>query len=168
MRQLHLNVKFTLNKLSIVNSSTTSQPRPNVIVLNGHPVEEVNQFTYLGSEICKDGVSDADVNCRVRKTKGAFGILSPIWRNGSFPNSLKIRIFKSKVVSVLLYGSSTWQITGSISTKLQVFVNRCLRNIFHMYLPNIISNVNPLKMAYMQLMDVTIKRHKWSWIGNTL
>ena len=82
--------------MSIVNSSTTRQPRP--IVLNGHPVEEVNQFTYLGSEICKHGGSYADVDCRVRKAKGAFGILSPIWRNSSFPNSLKVRIFKSNVV----------------------------------------------------------------------
>ena len=43
----------TAKSMSIVNSSTTRQPRPNAIVLNGHPVEEVNQFTYLGSEICK-------------------------------------------------------------------------------------------------------------------
>ena len=49
--------------------------------LNGHPVEEVNQFTYLGVEICKDGSSDADLDCRLRKAKGAFGILSPIWKN---------------------------------------------------------------------------------------
>ena len=55
--------------ISIVNSSTTRQRSPNAIVLNGHPVEEVNQFTYLGSEICKDGGSDADVDCRVRKAK---------------------------------------------------------------------------------------------------
>ena len=58
--------------MSIVNSSITRQPRPNAIILNGHPVEEVKKFTYLGSEICKDGVSDADVNCRVRKAKGAL------------------------------------------------------------------------------------------------
>ena len=48
--------------MSIVNSSTTRLPRPNAIVLNGHPVEEVNQFTYLGNEICKDGGSDAEVD----------------------------------------------------------------------------------------------------------
>ena len=39
--------------MSIVYSSTTRQHQPNAIVLNGHPVEKVNQFTYLGSEICK-------------------------------------------------------------------------------------------------------------------
>ena len=48
--------------MGIVNSSSTRQPRANAIVLNGHPVEEVNQFTYLGCEICKDGGSDAVVD----------------------------------------------------------------------------------------------------------
>ena len=65
--------------------------------LNAHPVEEVNQFTYLGSEICKDGGSDADwwiVDCRVRKVKGAFGILSPIWRNSS-QRALKFAYLKA-------------------------------------------------------------------------
>ena len=154
--------------MNIVNSSTTRQPWPNAIVLNGHQVEEVNQCTYLGSEIYKDGGSDADVVCRVGKAKGAFGILSPIWRNSSFPNRLKIRIFNSNVITVLLYGSSTWKVTKSITTKLQVFVNRCLRSIFHICWPYTISNMNLLKMADMQLIDVIIIRHKWGWIGHTL
>ena len=59
----------------------------------------------------------------------------PIWRNSSFPNSLQVHIFKSNVVSVLLYGSSTWKVIKSIITKLQVFVNRCLRSIFHSFGP---------------------------------
>ena len=60
------------------------------------------------------------------------------------------------------------QVTKSITTKLQVFVNRCLRSIFHIYWPNTISNMNLLKMADMQQIDVIIKRHKWGWIGHTL
>ena len=75
-----------------------------------------------------------------------------------FPN-LKVRIFKSNVVSDLLFGSSTWKVTKSITTKLQVFVNRCLRSIFYIYWPNTMSNMNLLKMAAMQI-DVIIKRHK--------
>ena len=89
--------------------------------------------------------SDADADCRVRKAKGSFGIVSPIWRNSSFPNSLKVRIFKSNV-----------------TTKLQVLVNRCLRRNFHIYWPNTISNTNLCKMADMQQIDVIIRRHKWN------
>ena len=67
--------------------------------------------------------------------------------NSSLPNSRKVRIFKSNAVSVLLYGSSTWKVTKPIITEFQVFVNRCLRSIFHIYWSNTISNVNLLKMA---------------------
>ena len=67
--------------------------------------------------------------------------------------------FKSNVVPVLLYGSSTWKVTKSI---------RCLRSIFHIYWPNTISNMNLLKMANMRQIHVIIKRHKWAWIGHTL
>ena len=104
-------LKIHSGKSVSVNSSTTRQPRPNAIVLNGHPVEEVHQFTYLGSEINKIGGSDADVDCIVRQAKGTFGILAPIWGDSSFSNGLNVRIFKSNVVSVLLYGSSTWKVS---------------------------------------------------------
>ena len=33
----------------------------------------------------------------------------------------------------VLYGWRTWKVTKSITTNLQVFVNRCLRSIFHIY-----------------------------------
>ena len=56
----------------------------------------------------------------------------------------------------------------SITSKLQVFVNRCLRSIFHIYWPSTISNMNLFKMADMQQFDVIIKRYKWGWIGHTL
>ena len=46
------------------------------------------QFRYFGSEICKDSSSDADVVAESGRLR-AFGILSSIWRNGSYPNSLK-------------------------------------------------------------------------------
>ena len=68
---LKVNIGET-KSMSIVNSSTTRQPRPNATVLNGHPVEEVNHFTYLGSEICKDmgfmGCGTRKVTCLIAST----------------------------------------------------------------------------------------------------
>ena len=59
---LKINTAKT-KSMSIINSSTTRQPRSNAIVRHGQPVEEVNQFTNLGSKICKDGGKNADVDC---------------------------------------------------------------------------------------------------------
>ena len=44
---LKINSRKT-KSMSIINSSTTRQPRTNAIVLNGRPVEQINQFTCLG------------------------------------------------------------------------------------------------------------------------
>ena len=72
-----LTISSGLTKsMSIINSYTTSQSRTNAIVLNGHPVEEINQFTHLASAICKDGDSDADEDCKVGKPKEAIAMLS--------------------------------------------------------------------------------------------
>ena len=81
--------------MSILNSSTTRQPRPNAIVLNGQPVEELNQFRYLGSEICKDGGSDDDVNCRVRKAKGPLEYCHQFGEIVHFQTALKFAYLKA-------------------------------------------------------------------------
>ena len=52
----------------------------------------------------------------------------------------KLRIFRSNVKSVLLYGSETWKVAKTIISKLQVFVNRCLRRILNIHWPEVISN----------------------------
>ena len=72
---LQINTAKT-KSMSIVNSSTTRQPRPNAIVLNRHPVEEVNVAKYA------------------RMVAEAIEILSPIWRNSSYP-ALKYAYLKT-------------------------------------------------------------------------
>ena len=109
-----------------------------------------------------------DIEKRICKARGAFGMMCPIWRNSTLRRQTKIRLFKSNVLSVLLYGSSSWKITQKETSKLQVFVNRCLRNIFRIFWPNKISNKELLQMANMEPVDICIRRQKWRWIGHTL
>ena len=138
------------------------------LVVSSQQLEAVEQFTYLGSEIAAGGGSDEDVISRLRKAKCAFGMLSSIWRNNSLPISLKVKLFHTNVLSVLLYGCSTWRVVKSLTSKLQVFVNRCLRTIFRIFWPNRISNYELLSKAKMVPIDVTIRNQKWRWIGHTL
>ena len=34
-----------------------------------------------------DDGSDADVDCRIKKAKGAFGMLAAIWKNNAYPKA---------------------------------------------------------------------------------
>jgi Reverse transcriptase (RNA-dependent DNA polymerase)/Domain of unknown function (DUF6451) len=131
-------------------------------------IDEVDEFTYLGSVMSKDGGADADVNARIRKAGQTFGMLFNIWRSPQLSQNLKIKIFKSNVLSVLLYGCETWKVTRRITARLQVFVNKCLRRILRIRWQERITNEELWMRASFPSVNVTIKKRKWGWIGHTL
>ncbi|KAH3769487.1 hypothetical protein DPMN_170755 [Dreissena polymorpha] len=46
----------------------------------------------------------SEINTRISKTNQVFAMLKPIWRTTSLSMHTKLRVFKSMVLSVLLYG----------------------------------------------------------------
>ena len=118
----------------------TSALSLRIIELSNRDIEDVTSFTYLGSVINITGGTDEDVQARIGKARSAFNILGNIWRSREIKTATKIRIFNSNVKPVLLYGSETWRMTEKTVSKLQTFINRCLRRILQIYWPDTISN----------------------------
>ena len=122
-----LGLKINERKTKEMRLNTTNEEE---ITVNGHTLERVEQFQYLGSLITKQGGTEEDVEQRIRKAKGVFAQLRSIWLSQELRRKTKMRIFESNVKSVLLYGCQTWKITKNITRKLQNFVNNCLRKIY--------------------------------------
>ena len=70
--------------------------------------------------------------------------------------------------AVLLYACETWKVTYNISTKMQVFVNKCLCIINRIFWPKTITNEELLNICSCQPVTTEIKNRKWRWIGHTL
>jgi hypothetical protein len=71
-------------------------------------------------------------------------------------------------LSVLLYGSETWKVAKTTISKLQVFVNHCLRRILNIHWPEVVSNEERWRRAEETEISTQIRRRKWNWIGHTL
>ena len=117
-----------------INVSKTKTMRVNAclnnnIMLSGQAVEDVNEFTYLGSIVSPTGGTEEDIKARRKKAQQAFATLRPVWSCRSPRTKTKLRIFNSNVKSVLLYGSETWRETNALIKQVQVFINKCLRQI---------------------------------------
>ena len=128
----------------LINPQKTKTMRINTtqtdkLTIRDTEVENVEQFTYLGSIISTTGGTDEDIKARKRKTQQAFAMLNPVWRSTTLRTSTKLRLFNSNVKSVLLYGPETWRETASSIKALQVFLNRCLRTILGVRCPDIFS-----------------------------
>ena len=152
-------------KTKILKVNTTQE---DPVILERTALEEVEAFTYLGSVIDKKGGTDADVKARIGKARAAFIQLKNIWSSKEIYKRTKIRLFNSNIKPVLLYGSETWRTTKTTMTKVQTFINCCLRRILNIHWPDTISNQDLWQKTAQQPVEEVIKRRRWGWIGHTL
>ena len=102
------------------------------IKLNGDEIEEVDDFTYLGSKMSNTGDGEVEIWARLAKASQAFASLRSIWKARNICLKTKLRIFKSIVISTLLYGSESWKVTKTISN--------LPKQMPQIYWPNTITN----------------------------
>jgi Domain of unknown function (DUF6451) len=103
---LGLNVHKGKTKLLKVNADNTLPFK-----LNGEPLEEVDEFTYLDSIVNKTCVTEANVRARIGKARAAFLQLKNICNSRVISLETKYKIFSSNLKSVLLYGAEMWRTT---------------------------------------------------------
>ena len=98
--------------LIIMHQSIETRNNDNAVVIDGQEVEDVDSFDYLGARITRHaGGAEDDIKNRLGKATGEFNKLAKIWKSGELSKNAKIRIFKSNVIAVLLYGCETWRMT---------------------------------------------------------
>ena len=83
----------------------------------------VDKFTYLGSSVSS---TEKDIDTRLTKAWTAIDRLSIIWKS-NLTDKMKPSFFQAAVVSILLYGSTTWTLTKRLEKKLDGNYTRMLR-----------------------------------------
>jgi len=91
-----------------------------------------------------------------------------VWRNLNISKEVKIRILNTNVKSVLLYACETWKSTNQITRRLQIFVNKCIRQIMNIKWTDKITNEELWRITHQKSIENQIKRRKWNWIGHIL
>ena len=162
-----VGLKINATKTKFMHIGTK---RGNGVSVAGGRIEEVDEFTYLGSIVSKKGDADEDIQARIGKARQVFRMLRPMWRSTALTTKIKLRVFGSNVKVVLLYGSETWRLTKGLEHKLQVFINKSLRNIhvLRIWWPRKISNKELWRLTGHRPIEQEIRQRAWEWIGHTL
>ena len=99
----------------------------NITTLDGASLRLVDKFTYLGSS---DSSTENDIDTRLTKAWTAIDRLSIIWKS-DLSDKMKHSFFQAAVVSILLYGCTTWTLTKQLEKKLYGNYTRMLRAILN-------------------------------------
>ena len=95
----------------------------DITTLDGTPLKLVDKFTYLGSSVSS---TKKDIDTRLTKAWTAIDI----WKS-DLTDKMKPSFFQVAVVSILLYGCTTWTLTKRLEKKLDGNYTRMLRAIFN-------------------------------------
>ena len=99
--------------------------RGDISTLKGSSLKLVDKFTYLGSSVSS---TETDINTWLAKAWTAIDRLSVIWKSDLI-DKMKRNFFQAAVVSILLYGCTTWTLTKCMEKKLDDNYTRIVRAI---------------------------------------
>ena len=96
----------------------------DISTLDWTPLKLVDKFIYLGSSVSS---TEKDIDTRLTKAWIAIDRLSIIWKS----DKMKRSFFQTAVVSILLYGCTTWTLTKRLEKKLDGNYTRILQAILN-------------------------------------
>ena len=82
-------------------------------------LDYVSHFKYLGSIKENDGSCLRDVKARIGMAKQKTLQLTNIWKNRGIPNILKIKLIKTLIWPVMLYGAEAWTLRKEEKNKIE-------------------------------------------------
>ena len=98
----------------------------DISIQNGTPLKLVDKLTYLGSSVSS---TEKNIDTRLTKAWTAIDRLSIIWKS-DLTDEMKRSFFQAAVVSILLYGCTTWTLTKRLE-KVDGNYTRILRAILN-------------------------------------
>ena len=140
------------------------------IEINGHKLESVDKFKYLGAIISDNG-SKAEVLARIAQTSAALAKLKPIWKDKNISTSSKIKLMRSLVLAIFLYACETWTLTADLERRIEALETKCFRRVLGISYKDHVTNVEvkeKIKTAigkYDALLTI-VKRRKLRWYGH--
>jgi hypothetical protein len=104
-------------------------PNQNIRIAN-ESFESVATFRYLETTLTNQSNNRDEIKCRLNSGNACYYSIQNLLSFRLISKKLKLKIYKTVVLPLLLYGCGTWSLTLREERRLRVFENRVLRRVF--------------------------------------
>jgi hypothetical protein len=127
-RDVGLEINAEKTKYMIMSRHPNSEQNQNIRIAN-ELFENVATFKYLGTTLTYQNDIHNEIKSRLN-SEACYHSVQSLLSSRLISKNLKIKIYKTVILPVLLYGCETWSLTLGEEHRLGVFENRVLRKIF--------------------------------------
>ena len=92
--------------------------------------ERVEEFKYLGTTLTNQNSIPEEIKSRLKSGNACYHSVQNLLSSRLLSKILKVKIYRTVILPVVLYGCETWSLTLRKERKLRVFGNMVLRRIF--------------------------------------
>eukprot|EP00794_Sanderia_malayensis_P009858 gene9858-biopygen8121 len=135
-------------------------------------LEEVTSFQYLGFTLNESVTSETEIKKRLAIATNQLAKLTRVWNSSAISTAIKIRLMKSLITSIALYGCETWTHSKALEKRITAFEVRCFRRILGVTWKQKVTNAEIKRRitneigTFEPLLE-TARRRKLQWFGHT-
>ena len=100
------------------------------VKIDNSSFERVDEFKYLGTTLTNQNSIQEEIKSRLKSGNACHHSAQNLLSSSLLSKNLNIKIYRTIILPVVLYGCETWSLTLSEERRLRVSENRVLRRIF--------------------------------------
>ena len=127
--------------------------------------ERVEGFKYLGTTLTNHNSIAEEIKSRLRSGNACNHSVQNLLSSRLLSKNLKIKIYRTIILPVVLLGCKTWSLTLREERKLRVFGNMVLRRIFGSRREEVTGEWRRLHNSSPNIVRV-IKSRRMRWAGH--
>jgi hypothetical protein len=90
----------------------------------------VDEIRYLGRNLTNQSNIQEEIKNKLKLRNAWYHSVQNLLSSSLLPKNMKIKVYKTIILLVILYGCETWLLTLRVERRLRLFGNRLLRRIF--------------------------------------
>ena len=98
--------------------------------MDNSSIERVEEFKYLGTALTNQNPIQEEIKCRLKLGNACYYSVRNLLSSSLLSKTLKIKIYRTIILPLVLYGCETWSLTLTEERRLRVFENRVLKRVF--------------------------------------
>jgi hypothetical protein len=128
-KEVGLEINIEKTKYMLLSHDQNVGQNRDIIIAN-RSFENVSQFIYLGTRVINQNLISEKIKRRLNSGNACYHSVQNLLSSRLLSKNVKIRIWRTIILHVVLYGCEAWSLTLREEHRLRVFENRVLRRIF--------------------------------------